>query len=647
MDSARYFSKKHKLARNWAAKGFHVFPIYPGGKAPMCANGLYDATTDTVQIDEWWSECPEANIGCSPDASGHMVLDVDDKGDKHGSDTLTKLDSSGFKIPDTLTIRTPSGGRHLWFKGKCKSTVQKVGPALDTRGIGGYVILPGSEVGGGRYSTLRSVDIVETPTWIYKRLSQRTRDSESAVTEQFDRPQNLKRAQQYLEDLVANGAVAVEGEGGSDQAYKVAADLHDIGLTEETAIEMFLEHYNPHCIPPWTEEELTDDEHHSPIRNAFEYAQNEAGSKALDVNPSDFAGIKRKHRQQDTARDPSTDEFRVLGECDQDALPEPEWVIPGWFQERTTVMLYGPPASYKSFIALDLALAFASGRSALGIDYPPTAPKPVVYIAGEGVHAVAKLRRPAWRAHNDVQTSLPFYVIGSSPRMRQSETVQHVVDNIEAAGITPSLIIFDTMSRFLAGTNENDAEVASLAIEVFEQIKVRWDCIVLVLHHSGKDGEKSRGSSVFPGGFDTVIKCEKDEKNKEIVTLTMEKQKDAEEIKPWTMKRKKVLKSLVFEHFIPPKPDVEAKGEKDQHGALRTLVGSILKAHDHVGYGKAITTKVLASLVLHEEGIEPDALAVDNKKRALDKLAKGPLNGFIVSDAGTTNLWALPAEDVT
>ena len=49
-------------ARTYAALGIPVFPCKPYDKQPLTAHGFHDATTKPDQIDEWWSDYPNANV---------------------------------------------------------------------------------------------------------------------------------------------------------------------------------------------------------------------------------------------------------------------------------------------------------------------------------------------------------------------------------------------------------------------------------------------------------------------------------------------------------------------------------------------------------------------------------------------------------
>lgn len=110
--------------------------------------------------------------------SGVVVIDLDFK-PVQGVNGLESLALLGF-VPDTLTVATPSGGFHLYFRhpgATIKNSASAIGPGIDVRGDGGYVVLPDSEHdSGGRYEFLNwpadteRPPIAELPEWLLARL---------------------------------------------------------------------------------------------------------------------------------------------------------------------------------------------------------------------------------------------------------------------------------------------------------------------------------------------------------------------------------------------------------------------------------------------------------------------------------------------
>jgi hypothetical protein len=139
-------------AEEW---GWHLFPIKAMTKdKPLIAWSKY-ASNDPVTIAEWWMKWPTANIGLDCGRSGILVLDVDQHSkENNGAQSKMFLELEYGDLPVTLRSQTPTGGMHYFFKGTGRSTVGELGPGLDTRGVGGMVLLPGSRTDKGIYRWL-------------------------------------------------------------------------------------------------------------------------------------------------------------------------------------------------------------------------------------------------------------------------------------------------------------------------------------------------------------------------------------------------------------------------------------------------------------------------------------------------------------
>ena len=128
----------------YASNGHRVIPCN-WQKRPLIKGWPQAATTDPHQIQLWWQTWPLAMIGIPMgERSGLAVLDVDCK---NGVDGFETMRANGWTIPtDAIEVRTPSGGAHFYFKfsGKERNSAGKIGPGLDIRGEGGYVIVPPS-----------------------------------------------------------------------------------------------------------------------------------------------------------------------------------------------------------------------------------------------------------------------------------------------------------------------------------------------------------------------------------------------------------------------------------------------------------------------------------------------------------------------
>ena len=128
-----------------------VFPCEPGGKRPLTYNGFWDASLDAERVEAWWDRWPHANLGVpTGERSGLLVLDVDPA--SGGLESLAALEREHGPLPVTARARTGGGGMHVFFVYPAGEAVRnsagKLGPGLDVRGEGGYVVVPPSRTRG-------------------------------------------------------------------------------------------------------------------------------------------------------------------------------------------------------------------------------------------------------------------------------------------------------------------------------------------------------------------------------------------------------------------------------------------------------------------------------------------------------------------
>lgn len=133
----------HRAARWYAAHGWKIFPLRARTKEPFGHLGVYNATADLEQVDEWWARWPHANIGLHCGGSGLLALDLDEYKDGFaGAAFLTRADE------ETVTNLTGSGGTHLLYTVpagvKYTNATGNLPPGIDVRGQGGYIVVPPS-----------------------------------------------------------------------------------------------------------------------------------------------------------------------------------------------------------------------------------------------------------------------------------------------------------------------------------------------------------------------------------------------------------------------------------------------------------------------------------------------------------------------
>jgi hypothetical protein len=147
-----------------AKREIPVLPCNPANKHPLTRNGFKDASCDAETAHLWWTENPEALIGV-PTGIKFVVIDVD----LQHEDAQQWLAENRDRVPLTRTHRTRSGGIHWLFapNDKIKCTASKLGPHIDTRGHGGFVVwwpACGLEVLHGRV-------LEPVPPWVIETLN--------------------------------------------------------------------------------------------------------------------------------------------------------------------------------------------------------------------------------------------------------------------------------------------------------------------------------------------------------------------------------------------------------------------------------------------------------------------------------------------
>ncbi len=168
-----------EAALRYADRGWPVFPLAEGSKLPKISkanggHGFHDATLDPEQISRWWTRWPRANIGIrTGPESGLVVLDVDPR--HRGDESLEALIEKHGALPDTVAVRTPSGGTHHYFAWpgvELRSNAGVLDDGLDVRAAGGYVAaVPSLVARVGVYDWLNpDSQVAPLPGWLLRLL---------------------------------------------------------------------------------------------------------------------------------------------------------------------------------------------------------------------------------------------------------------------------------------------------------------------------------------------------------------------------------------------------------------------------------------------------------------------------------------------
>lgn len=440
------------VALEAARAGLRVFPVHAPdgaggctcksaacenqGKHPCVAGWQNDATTREGQVLSWWRAFPSANLGV---ATGDVfVVDIDVG--KGGLDSWAALLAKHDAI-STATVRTGSGGFHLYFRlpegVKLGNSVGRLGPGIDTRGAGGYVVGPGSlHASGGRYEWLEdsgwTSELAVLPAWLVGLL-------------QGEAPQATTGG---------TGLVYVKGER-NERMFKFAAWMRGEGFSFEEMKSTLAARNRERCRPP-----LSDSEVEQIARSSSKYELKADGSK--DVWNLSHAGD-------------------VFGA----ELAPTEWLCEALqLGPGRPFGVWGAPGGGKTLFASAVGLAVASGADAFGA-YPVKRGRVLHISYDSGTRAVRKRYRQLaigmgleWQATltGQLDTAIFPEVYLNSPNA--SEKWEELCKGY-------ALVILDNFRDSVPGAEENSSELA-VFLKVLARISDKHGTCFLYLHHLKK-----------------------------------------------------------------------------------------------------------------------------------------------------------------
>jgi hypothetical protein len=194
--------------------------------------------------------------------------------------------------------------------------------------------------------------------------------------------------------------------------------------------------------------------------------------------------------------------YKLLTGSDLGALPPVKWRLKGVLPYQGLAALYGPSASGKSFLAMDLCVALTEGNKWFVIR---TTQSTVVYVALEGESGF-KNRVAAWELEN--QRPLPQSMF----MVMQPFQITNPVNITELSEAVPpdSVIIVDTLNRAAPTSDENSSKEMGEILQACKSLQSLIGGLIVLVHHTGKDTTKgARGHSSFFAALDGAIEVQR------------------------------------------------------------------------------------------------------------------------------------------
>jgi hypothetical protein len=456
-----------EAALEYAAKDWRVFPIKPGGKKPLTAHGLKDATTDEAAIREWWKRWPAANIGYAT-GDGVVVLDVDDLG------ALTDLqEDANAPALNTSRTETSEGRYQLFFRtdAAIRNSAGKLRPGLDVRGDGGYVVLPPSVHPDGHvYRWDRNGTPDEIPAWLLELLVSPPKPplvlpSREDYGPGDDTPYGLKA-------LEAEAAIVAGAQEGyrRDRLNTAALRLGQLiggGMLDE-------QHVRAELTDAARLTGLSEHEIEVTIKNAIEDGKAqprtapEQVSRRRDEPP---APVPSEMSEPD--KSPDRRSRLVATPLSEIAMRSIEWLEKPLWQRSAFQLLSGPKGAGKGTYLASLAARVS--RSGLN----------VVFISTEDSAEIDLKPRLVAAGYDESRCSV----------IRMHVKLPDDVDELrllarEIGGV--GLYVIDPVANHIGSTRPNDDVEVRHAIAPLNKLADDLDCLLIGVRHPGKD--RSRGA---------------------------------------------------------------------------------------------------------------------------------------------------------
>ena len=540
------FAGPSEWARMYRSYGLQIVPArmpIPGGEWKMPAlvswTEFQENLIPQATFDRWYGNNGEhirrQNMGIlTGHCSGNVfVIDLDDqKGPEPQAwwHSLLELHNNGID-PETVQQRTGGGGRQKLFRAPpdWRAPTNKTAINVDIRGQGGFAMMtPSRHESGTEYVWLPGcapweTEIADAPEWLLEAI-------DILIVKHGNRPRAQHTASPETRTN-AFGTKIVEGRESymRDMIWRVVLDWY---------------RECPIGPPPAADNAAKRDE-------AWLVYESCVGTRILEEGLSNADGLERENRgysmfankwrremknwgspkmTEAAKHDPKSDDIKpkldpAAGETirlhsafpiQEAAIPVRDWVIPGLLLRRNLSVLVAPPASGKSLLTLQMAIAVALGM-AWGGWFPRKPEKVLVINAEDDLDEMRRRLFAAARSMGVDQASLvdrvflvdaPESIViarmdARSKSVIRTPLIEQLVDIITQNGI--GLVIADPFAETFEGDENSNSEVKWAGI-LWREVARRTLTALWLVHHTKKyagdmagNADASRGGGALIG----------------------------------------------------------------------------------------------------------------------------------------------------
>jgi AAA domain/Bifunctional DNA primase/polymerase, N-terminal len=558
------FARNYYHAHKWQIVPLSHNSKIPPSKFPV--KELHKHLLDEDVFESLWGEAGKfvTNYNCgliTGEASGNIcIVDLDTKKANgwRAAAWWEEMEAIHGRPFDTPTQVTGSGGVQIFFKmPKGVRAFQSANEFLcvDFRGQGGYTVLPPSKhPDGGVYKWVDGqspdeTDLMEMPKFLIDEISSivgpakkvgdpsarksKYEDNKDCYNVWGERTNNREPwARSWAFSVVVKMHRETGGELPNEKEIEKRFNafwleyLNAVGAKDETINEhlgsskeklitiegrgknFLLGKFNT-ALAKW--DGLISQTASQP------YEEHERPFDADEYQTTEDIKIDVEDQSIDDEFGPSQPNiYKLYTMDDMEAMPPAQALVEDVIAENSLGFIFGAPGCGKTFIAMSLGLSIAYGFQSWFWGKKIEKSGPVIYICAEGFNVMWN-RMKAWKLeHGIINNDKNFLMLPDTVNLTKRENVQKLMATLKymveshPSKQPPIAVFVDTVSRSIAGANENDAQDMSVFVEVCETIKRLFQTNIVGVHHTGRAGTNMRGSTALDGAADYLLFIKRD-----------------------------------------------------------------------------------------------------------------------------------------
>jgi hypothetical protein len=423
-------------------------------KHPIISGGLTNATTDETVIRLWGNLYGTANLAVRTD--NLVVVDVDSVKVPEAKAAMSALVAEHPELRDAWIVRTGSGGYHYIFAANpdkpIGNSTSKLGKGIDTRGIGGYIVVPPSvHKSGGHYKWLRKTDeLPMVPDWMFDLLS-KAKETEGTFT---------------------GGGEPIPPHTRHAFFLQLAARLRNLNADEETMYAMMMKENEKRCDPLHDVEDIRKIAEDFAKKNSYDYIGQDIMKFAM---------------QTLTEPTPDATDKTVFTPYTKIHKQDIDWIFPGYIATKKFGLMWGMEGNGKSYTTTGISADISNGKPMPGERLPMgVKPGQVLLIAYED-DPEDTIKERLERCGADMSNIYTVLAKDGSFTYKEFKKIKVAINEMDNLRI----LFLDPILMYCPGINDNsESEVRGAMTEIL-QLAAERNFAVVGVKHANKNEDKS------------------------------------------------------------------------------------------------------------------------------------------------------------